>query len=138
MNVIWKRPDGFLGAAPEDYRVIEIADHSRLWLHKRDSDNFPFRVAGGWQEQEASKKLNNLVNRLNKPAPEWIEYLSSLYDHSMSDNADTFYVELSKWLGELKTVLKGDTWEVEIMDKTIEEVVQQLGGCKAAFLKANQ
>ena len=71
-SVIWKRPDGFHGAAPEDFVVVDIGGESRLWLHKTDHDNFPFRVSGTWQGEDLSKKVNKLVNLISKQKKEWL------------------------------------------------------------------
>ena len=51
MNVIWKRPDGFHNASPSDYVTVDITSNAKIWLHKRDQENFPFRVSGDWQEE---------------------------------------------------------------------------------------
>ncbi|MEZ4741934.1 MAG: hypothetical protein R3B45_05725 [Bdellovibrionota bacterium] len=56
MHVVWKRPDGYHGASPSDYRVVEINESSNLWLHKRDTDWFPFRVSGGWKDVKVPPK----------------------------------------------------------------------------------
>jgi len=135
MNVIWKRPDGYLGALPEDFRVLEIAGHSRLWVHKKDQDSFPFRVSGGWQDEEASKRLNNLVSRLGQPEKSWVDYLVQSYHHSMSEDAKKYLVELRAWITDLRKVLKGDTWEMEIMDNALLAVANQVEKVEPSFLK---
>ena len=61
MHLIWKRPDGFHGASPTDFRVVDLGGRSRLWLHKVDRDQYPFRIAGGWEEKDGSVLLNNLI-----------------------------------------------------------------------------
>ena len=40
MHVIWKRPDGFHAASPADFEVVELTSSAKLWLHKRDQENF--------------------------------------------------------------------------------------------------
>ena len=54
-SVIWKRPDGFHGANPSDFMVVDIGSESRLWLHKSDFENFPFRISGSWSGEKDSK-----------------------------------------------------------------------------------
>ena len=86
MKVIWKRPDGFHDASPSDYLTIEIASKAKLWLHKKDEENFPFRISGGWQDEETTKKLNRLVNLLNKSSEKWDEWLRLDFSHSKLDS----------------------------------------------------
>ena len=66
MKVIWKRPDGFLKSIPSDFMVLEMPSQSKLWLHRSDQDNFPFRISGGWQDEESTSKLNQMVNLLSQ------------------------------------------------------------------------
>lgn len=137
MHVIWKRPDGFHGADPSDFVVVELGKHSKIWLHKTDHSWFPFRVAGGWQESEATKRLNNLVNLLNQGDPAWIQCLTKLFNDSMADEGEKFYDDLILWLTELRSHLKGDTWEIDIMNQAVVEVASRLTKVKAVFIKAN-
>ncbi len=134
MNVIWKRPDGYHGATPADFTIVKVSGHSNLWVHKQDKDTFPFRVSGGWEEEAQSKKLNNLVNLLGDNETAWVEYLEKAFDHSMKDNAHEFCADLYRWLDELKRVLKGGNWEVEIMGKAIDSVVDRLHTIEPLFL----
>lgn len=133
--VVWKRPDGFHGATPADFHVVEIGGVSRIWLHHFDKDNFPFRIAGGWQETEATHRLNNLVNLLNRPTVEWIGFLQRTFDNSRFDEPVAFVEDLSDWLHGLEKMLKGDTWETEIMSNALIEVGKQILRVKAEFLK---
>lgn len=126
MKVIWKRPDGFHDASPSDYLTIEIASKAKLWLHKKDEENFPFRISGGWQDEETTKKLNRLVNLLNKSSEKWDEWLRLDFSHSKLDNYHLYLESLAKWLNNIKGDLKGDTWEVEIMKETICEIERKL------------
>ena len=126
MKVIWKRPDGFHDASPDDYTTIEIASKSRLWLHKQDSENYPFRISGGWQDESASRKLNRLVNLLNKPAEEWEHLLEEDYFDSKSENVAEYFKKIYCWLQDLLANLKGDTWECDIMSQVMNEVGKQL------------
>lgn len=134
-SVVWKRPDGFHGASPTDFRVVEVSGQARLWLHLRDVDNFPFRISGGWQEVEATKRLNNLVNMLGKPDQAWLDQIVRAYNNSMVDDPATFINEKLKWLGSIRHNLKGDTWEVEIMAKVLAELQNRIEALKRDFLQ---
>lgn len=134
MHVVWKRPDGYLGASPEDYIAIELDGHSRLWLHRTDRDSYPFRISGGWEEEELTVKLNNLVNLLALPESEWIESLKERFSHSMKDSPERFYDGLCAWLIDLTGHLKGDSWEVEIMGQAIKLTHHRLRELKSRFL----
>ena len=136
MHLIWKRPDGFHGASPSDFSVFELDGHSRLWLHKTDKDQYPFRISGGWEDREATVRLNNLINLLPAPQGEWVSYLKGSYNHSMKDGADEFYDDIRKWLGELSGNLKGDTWEVEILSQALNSTMRRLEEAKQDFLKS--
>ena len=134
MFVVWKRPDGFLGAEPKDFKVVDIGDHARIWLHKKDVNWFPFRISGGWQEQEATQRLNRLVNLIGKPSSSWVKHLIHEFHHSMTDDGKKFFQETVAWLGSLLENLKGDTWEVEIMSHAIREVLNRVKDSEKPFL----
>ena len=134
MFVVWKRPDGFRGAEPKDFKVIDIGGQARLWLHKKDKTWFPFRISGGWQEQEATQRLNILVNLIGKPNSQWIKRLVYEFSHSMSDDGKKFFQETVAWLESLSGALKGDTWEIEIMAHAISDVQKRVLDSKKAFL----
>ena len=136
MHVLWRRPDGFHGASPTDFRVLELGGHSRIWLHKTDNEWSPFRVSGGWQDDEATKKLNTLVHLINCPTSDWIAYLIKIHHNSMADDSQKFMTELENWLIELRSNAKGDKWEVEIVAQAIDEIRRHLDQAKAAFLQA--
>ncbi len=136
MNVVWKRPDGFHGASPEDFYVAELGGHSRLWLHKKDKDQFPFRIAGGWEEDIASKRLNNLINLLNHPADDWVDYLVKEYGHSQTTAPQAFHTDLIKWVAALTEHLKGDKWEIEIMEQALSMVKQKLEDVQGRFVNS--
>ena len=136
MHLIWKRPDGFHGASPSDFVVHELGGgHSRLWLHKSDRDQYPFRIAGGWEEKEATVRLNNLVNLLPHPAASWIDYLNKLYDHSMKDDRQKFFDDLLTWLDDLDKHVKGDAWEVDILSEALRVTTTRLQEVRREFLK---
>lgn len=130
-NVIWKRPDGFHGAAPTDFKVVKLGNQLKLWLHQRDETNFPFRVSGGWQEEQSTARLNRLINLLGKDELQWSEALVKIFDDSMGDNAVKHIDDLVNWIGELKTYLKGDTWELEIMTQALNDVIEHLQQIRA-------
>lgn len=135
MHLIWKRPDGYLGAKPSDFVVCELADHSNLWLHKVDKDQYPFRVSGGWEDIDLSVSLNNLVNLIPEDDSAWVNHFVTCYDHSMSDSKENYLETTLKWLSELEKVAKGDTWEVEILEQAVAVVISRVNSIKAAFLK---
>ena len=135
MHLVWKRPDGYLGAKPSDFYVCELADHSNLWLHKEDKDQYPFRVSGGWEDRDLSVNLNNLVNLIPTDDENWLSHLNSCFDHSMEDSKLDFITTTLKWLGELESVAKGDTWEVEILEKAVVVVIARINKIKNEFLK---
>lgn len=126
MKVIWKRPDGFHQALPSDYDVYEVTENTRIWLHKDDHENYPFRVSGGWKDELATKELNSLVNLLPQPHDSWISFLKKSFDDSKSEKIESFLQEKLNWLDELSANLKGDTWELEIMTETLKKLKIQL------------
>lgn len=131
MFVIWKRPDGFHGASPADYEVFDVGE-SKIWLHQTEKEEFPFRVSGGWQDGEATKRLNRLVNQL--PQDNFAAHLVSEYEHSMKSEGKEFIEELEKWLQELKDNPKGDTWETEIIVNCLSFVQKKIEEAKDDFL----
>lgn len=135
MHLVWKRPDGFHGASPSDFTVFELGGHSRLWLHKTDRDQYPFRVSGGWEEKEATVRLNNLVNMLPQPTAAWIEYLNKIYDDTLKDDRGKFFNELVNWINELAQHAKGDTWETDILVEALRVTADRLEEARAGFLK---
>jgi hypothetical protein len=126
MHVVWKRPDGFHGSKPSDFDAVSVGGRANLWLHKKDHEHFPFRVSGDWKEDEASKKLNRLINLFGQPRESWVSHLNGLYAHGNFDDSKSFVTDLDAWLHRLQDHLKGDTWEVEIMNQTLLELRQQI------------
>ena len=135
MKVIWKRPDGFHGASPSDYVVVQVANNSKIWLHKDDNLNFPFRVSGGWQDEDATKKLNQLVNLLNKDKEVWLGHLIDGFFNSKSESAEKYIEKLSMWLGDLRNSLKGDQWETTIMSEVISDVQHKTESYRSEFME---
>jgi len=135
MKVVWKRPDGYHGATPSDYRVIKINEDSNIWLHKKDSEWFPFRVSGGWQDEDATIKLNSFINLIGKEDSEWLDHLTNNFGHSEAKDAETYYKETLIWFSELKNNLKGDTWEIEIMATVISITEKNIADSHDGFIK---
>ncbi|MBC7661505.1 MAG: hypothetical protein H7249_17550 [Chitinophagaceae bacterium] len=134
MHLIWKRPDGFHGASPTDFRVVDLGGRSRLWLHKVDRDQYPFRIAGGWEEKDSSVLLNNLVNLLESDDKAWLEYLDRAMDHSLKEDRKVFIDDLLSWLTELQLHVKGDTWETEILREALTVLSERLGVLRERFM----
>jgi hypothetical protein len=126
MKVIWKRPDGFHGAQPSDYHVIELDGHSKIWLHRTNHEWFPFRVSGDWGEEESTRRLNRLVNLIGTEPRNWVKYLDDSFGDSKADNIGVFVSDISNWINHLKANLKGDTWEIDIMNKALSLIVENL------------
>lgn len=123
MKVIWKRPDGFHDASPDDYFVLSVGDRSRIWLHKNDSENYPFRVSGGWADEDLSIRLNFLVNLLAKTdGKAWHSELEKQFHDSDFPEFQGYLRSLLEWLQEVQDSLKGDTWEVEIMADVVAQI----------------
>ena len=131
MKVIWKRPDGFLSAEPADFRVADLSSGARIWLHQTDSENFPFRVSGGWSDETLTKKLNTLVNLLGQTNEKWTHTLTKLFHDSHAESPQAFIKDMKAWFADLKQNLKGDTWELEILTQTLIDVEAQV---KMAYL----
>ena len=137
IHVIWKRPDGFHGALPSDFDVVEVNGHSRLWLHKKDKDMYPFRISGGWEEDLSSRRLNRLVNLINKSDRDWLEELSRDYDRSNKNDPKKYLLDLSGWIDEVANHLKGDKWEIEIMAEAIGHIKQKITALGQGFESEN-
>ena len=136
MHVIWKRPDGYLGASPEDFLVVELDGHSRIWLHKRDKEQYPFRVSGGWEEDEASRRLNHLVNLLALRPADRVEDLMGHYSDSMEDDPARYMDETLKWLKGLISRVSGDNWEMVILRQALEVTASKLSEIRSEFIRA--
>jgi hypothetical protein len=118
--------------------VVELSGRSKLWLHKKDTSWFPFRIAGGWQEQESTQRLNLLVNLLHKDERAWVDALLKIFDDTMGDDPSKFVEDIQKWLVDLRGHLKGDTWELEIMSQALAEVEHRVGNAKQSFIDATK
>lgn len=135
MHLTWKRPDGFHGAQPADYYTVDLGGRARLWLHKTDKDQYPFRLSGGWEEKDHSVRLNNLINLLPEGNDAWLDHLRGAFNHSMHSEPAEYYKETHTWLFELKNFLKGDTWETDILSQALDTTLTRLETVEAEFLK---
>lgn len=133
MKVIWKRPDGFLMSTPEDFTVLKMPSQSKLWLHKTDRENFPFRISGGWQDEESSRKLNQMVNLLSEGESEWVRWLKQDFSNSNTPEASKYFDKLRSWLQEVERGLKGDTWELEIMGEALSQIQKYVEKAESSF-----
>lgn len=136
MHVVWKRPDGFYGSYPEDFMVVTITPSINIWLHRQDKNRYPFRISGGWEEDIASCKLNNLVNLLVEEDNSWINYIKNIFNNSLNEDATAFVKELISWIEDLQKVLKGDNWEIEIMYQTLNAVINKLHNLTPMIIKS--
>ncbi|RZA10861.1 MAG: hypothetical protein EOP10_34055 [Proteobacteria bacterium] len=134
MNLTWKRPDGFHGASPADFRVVDLGGRSRIWLHKADRDQYPFRIAGGWEEKDSSVLLNNLINLLESDDKAWLDYLERAMDFSIKEDRTVYIHDLLSWLTELQQHVKGDTWETEILREALSVLSERIVVLKERFV----
>jgi hypothetical protein len=133
LHLIWKRPDGFLGAMPEDFRKIPLSNGSQIWLHCKEQDWYPFQVNGDWASQEDTVKLNRLVNLLDSEESVFERLLERMYDDSVTEklaqkdrSVPNFRSEIKEWLFSLLGACKGNTWEVEIMKCALSDVIAKI------------
>ncbi len=128
MHLIWKRPDGYESAKPEDFKRLKLTNGGQIWLHCRDTKWYPFQVSGDWQGSDATEKINTLVNLLDAPANQMRRYLETLMDesHSPDSTLQKTVEELVSWLKVLKLKLKGDAWELEILNGTLNDIEHHL------------
>ena len=127
MHLVWKRPDGFHKANPNDFMVVDIDSHSRIWLHKKDCENYPFRVSGGWEDEEGTQRINQLANLLAQPEKNWEKTLETNFANSKQETYIAFLQHLDLWLDKLQVCAKGDTWEIEIITRVLQELKARLG-----------
>jgi hypothetical protein len=130
MHVIWKRPDGFLNAQPEDFRRVSLSGGAQLWLHRSDTEWYPFQVSGDWAGQDETMRLNRMVNLLDRDDVEWSRFLERESDteggrEALSSLQGAPHLILS-WLENLKAVVKGNTWEAEIMANALSDVQSRI------------
>jgi hypothetical protein len=127
MHIIWKRPDGFQNALPEDFRRIELSNGAHLWVHRHELDWYPFQVSGDWLGQQQTTRLNRLVNLLESSDAAWRNFLEHYYDDELKEpDLKTTAEHLTKWLDELKSSAKGETWEVHIIQCALADIHKRL------------
>jgi hypothetical protein len=134
LHVIWRRPDGYHGAHPSDYRVLEIGD-CKLWLHKKDREQFPFKISGGWGEAESTGRLNNLINALDEDDAQFARVMERAFHKGMQDDPVTFIKDKLDWIASLEARLKGDTWETEIMASVLQLLRKKVADSSISFQK---
>lgn len=134
LKVIWKRPDGFHNASPEDYRIVQLESGAKLWLHRENVDWYPFRVSGGWADEELTRKLNRLTNLLDHDDEKFVSMLTDDFFNSEAGEADQYAAELLSFISKVSENLKGDTWEVDIMSEAIEMLQSKIEGVKHTFI----
>ncbi len=127
MHVIWKRPDGFHNAVPEDFRRAGLSNGAQLWLHRSETDWYPFQISGDWTGQEQTKRLNKLVNLLDAPDAAWRHFLEHYYDDEMGENSVGSAVQsIGTWIDELKEHIRGNTWETEIITCAFADIKERI------------
>ncbi len=130
MHVIWKRPDGFQNALPEDFRRIALSNGTHLWLHRHELDWYPFQVSGDWEGQDQTKRLNRLVNMLDAPQTFWRSFLEQLSDDDLDlkegQSFPAVAISIISWVSELESSAKGHTWEVEIVRCALHDILEKL------------
>ena len=138
MHIIWKRPDGFQNAQPEDFRRVPLSNGAQLWLHRPELDWYPFQVSGDWAGQDQTVRLNRLVNLVDATDAAWMSFLDHYHDdelapqeHSLVSACDS----IVQWLEELKDAVKGNTWEIEIMACAFGDVQARVGRVKESKAK---
>ncbi|MDD9952499.1 MAG: hypothetical protein OXT67_13135 [Zetaproteobacteria bacterium] len=137
MHVIWKRPDGYLNAEPNDYRTVEVREDVKIWLHQQDKENFPFRISGGWQDENQTRRVNLFVNNLGASTSSWIALLEKDFGSSNYLSPAEYVKSLKGWVEEILNHLKGDQWEVHVMTVVFEELRVTLHSSCESFLQAS-
>jgi hypothetical protein len=64
-----------------------------------------------------------------------MEYLNRAYDHSMKDDRKAFVDEMTVWLRDLTSCVKGDTWETEILQQALRLTVDKISALRDSFIK---
>ena len=130
MHIIWKRPDGFQNALPNDFRRIQLSSGAQLWLHLKETDWYPFQVNGDWSQEEDTKKLNKLINLLDTPDKSWSNFLEKQIENKIGPKGEMTNAfvaeEFHQWIVELQQKVKGTTWELEIVKCALLDVAVRL------------
>jgi hypothetical protein len=125
MHIIWKRPDGFQNAQPEDFRRVPLSNGAQLWLHRHELDWYPFQVSGDWAGQDQTIRLNRLVNLVDATDSAWIKFLEHYHDDELGEqelSSRAACDAILQWVGDLKASAKGNTWEIEIVTCALGDV----------------
>ncbi len=127
MHIIWKRPDGFQNAQPEDFRRIELSSGAHLWVHRHELDWYPFQVSGDWKGQQQTTRLNRLTNLLDSTDEAWSNFLEHYHDDELKEaGIVATATQLKAWIAEMQSSIKGETWEVEITACALSDVHDRL------------
>lgn len=128
MHLIWKRPDGFQNAEPQDFRRIALSNGTLLWLHKREVEWYPFQISGDWAGQEMTSRLNRLVNLLDAKDDQILRAIEKIQDETPGEAADLVVTtkSLTHWVEGLKDKVKCNTWEVEIVQCALLDLQNRL------------
>jgi len=135
MHLIWKRPDGFHNAAPDDFRRVTLSNGASLWLHRAECDWYPFQVNGDWASQEQTVKINRMVNLLDASVDAWKSFINQDCGDDLSPQAtpDKHSKGLVEWLESLKSCLRGNTWEVDIMTCALSDAQKRLNDLRTSL-----
>lgn len=130
MHVIWKRPDGFQNALPEDFRRVALSNGTQLWLHRSEKDWYPFQVSGDWSGQLDTKRLNQLVNLIDASSSVWRGFFEHMLDHQIDTQENNSLARIAQknleWLQTFEKSIKGHTWEIEIVRCALHDVMQKI------------
>lgn len=135
MSVIWKRPDGSQNADPENFRAITLSTGDKIWVHKNEIHSeeqqwYPFQLGGDWSREEETKILNEFVNALDASDESWKSLLMHLNDDDMDPQGRLNIAEVAKnkyrWIESLETEVKGDVWEMNIIQCTLNDIKKRL------------
>ncbi len=130
MHVIWKRPDGFQNALPEDFRRVPLSNGAHLWLHRHEQEWYPFQVSGDWSGQPDTKRLNQLVNMMDASQASWKSFLEHFLDNEISlpekASIEVVAKEHLDWLMAFDQSIKGNTWEIEIVRCALHDVMEKI------------
>lgn len=130
MHVIWKRPDGFQNALPEDFRRVALSNGAHLWLHRFEQEWYPFQVSGDWSGQPDTKRLNKLINLIDASSAAWKSFLERALDNDIGVNSNSTVQQIAKitldWLKEFEKSIKGNTWEIEIVKCALHDVIEKV------------
>lgn len=133
MHVIWKRPDGFQNALPEDFRRVALSNGAQLWLHRHEKEWYPFQVSGDWSGQSDTKRLNQLINMIDASCEAWKSFFERALDNEINDGMSSSLAAIAQenldWLKAFEKTIKGTTWEIEIVRCALSDVMEKMTVC---------